>query len=219
MNLRFSISSRNQNSVKEAKPEAIVHIVKRSSEQHRVKGEIAITPVEGDYKRPESDAPPSQQLLRPALDVVILAALVALTTAAPQYNYSGSDEDSSESKEVVPILRDDRVLGNDGSYNFDVETGNGIVLSRSGSPDGPDDSVVISGQYSYTAPDGTPVVVKFVADENGYQPQSDLLPVAPELPHPVPQFVLDQIAFAAAEDAARSQESDEVPHHTYGIAE
>ena len=55
--------------------------------------------------------------------------------------------------------------------------------------------------HSYTAPDGTPVHVTFVADENGYQPQSDLLPVAPAFPHPIPQFVLDQIAFAAEEDA------------------
>lgn len=59
---------------------------------------------------------------------------------------------------------------------------------------------------SYTAPDGTPVRVKFVADENGYQPQSDLLPVAPEFPHEIPQYVLDQIAFAAQEEAARSRE-------------
>ena len=49
---------------------------------------------------------------------------------------------------------------------------------------------------SYTAPDGTPVELQFVADENGYQPQSNLLPVAPAFPHPIPQFVLDQIAFA-----------------------
>lgn len=60
--------------------------------------------------------------------------------------------------------------------------------------------------FSYTAPDGTLVRVKFVADENGYQPQSDLLPVAPEFPHKIPKFVLDQIAFAAQVDAARSRE-------------
>lgn len=60
--------------------------------------------------------------------------------------------------------------------------------------------------HSYTAPDGTPVEVKFVADENGYQPESALLPVAPAFPHPIPQFVLDQIAKAAAEDAAKSSE-------------
>jgi len=75
--------------------------------------------------------------------------------------------------------------------------------------------------HRYTAPDGTPVHVTFVADENGFQPQSDLLPVAPEFPHPIPQFVLDQIAFAAEEDAARARagfDSDEVaaPSTLYG---
>lgn len=43
--------------------------------------------------------------------------------------------------------------------------------------------------------------MKFVANENGFQPQSDLLPVAPEFPHPIPDFVLEQIAFAAQQDA------------------
>ena len=60
--------------------------------------------------------------------------------------------------------------------------------------------------HSYTAPDGTPVEVKFVADEGGYQPDSALLPVAPAFPHPIPQFVLDQIAKAAEEDRNRSPE-------------
>lgn len=59
--------------------------------------------------------------------------------------------------------------------------------------------------FRYTAPDGTLVEVKFVANENGFQPQSDILPVAPEFPHPIPQFVLDQIAKAAEEDAARAR--------------
>lgn len=51
--------------------------------------------------------------------------------------------------------------------------------------------------------------MKFVANENGYQPESDLLPIAPEFPHPIPQFVLDQIEKAALEDAAAAEESDE----------
>nr|XP_045593218.1 cuticle protein AMP1A-like [Procambarus clarkii] len=139
---------------------------------------------------------------------VILFAVATVAFAAPQYGYSAPPKSSSEEVEFVPILKDERVHEEDGSYNLDVETGNGIVLSQSGSPDGPDGSVVKAGEYSYTAPDGTLVHVKFVADENGYQPQSDLLPVAPEFPHPIPQFVLDQIAFAAAEDAARSSEED-----------
>ncbi|XP_042218198.1 cuticle protein AMP1A-like isoform X3 [Homarus americanus] len=144
---------------------------------------------------------------------VILAALATVAVAAPKPDYARS----KESVEQVAILRDDRVHEDDGKYSVDVETGDGIVLSQAGSPDGPDGAIVKSGSYSYTAPDGTPVYVKYVADENGYQPQSDLLPVAPEFPHPIPQFVLDQIAFAAAEDAARgSDESVEAPSFTYG---
>ncbi|XP_042893827.1 cuticle protein AMP1A-like [Penaeus japonicus] len=147
---------------------------------------------------------------------MILACVASLAVAAPQYGYetpaptylapSASIRDESvEVVEFVPILRDDRVHEDDGRYNLDVETANGISLSQSGSPDGPDGAIVKAGQYSYTAPDGTLVSVKFVANENGFQPQSDLLPVAPEFPHPIPQFVLDQIAFAAEEDAARER--------------
>ncbi|XP_071516404.1 cuticle protein AMP1A-like [Panulirus ornatus] len=148
---------------------------------------------------------------------MILAALVAVAFAAP--HYEAPHDDSSEE---IPILRDDRVHEEDGRYNLDVETGNGIVLSQSGSPTGPKGAVVKAGEYSYTAPDGTPVLVKFVADANGYQPQSDLLPVAPAFPHPIPQFVLDQIAFAAKEDAARaragydSSEEVQAPTRYYG---
>ncbi|XP_045135713.1 cuticle protein AM1199-like [Portunus trituberculatus] len=169
------------------------------------------------------------------MKLVIIAVLAAAAVAAPQYSYSAPSEESSEEVEVqysysapledsseevieiIPIVRDDRVHEDDGAYTLDVETGNGIVLSQSGSPNGPDDSVVKSGHYSYTAPDGTFVEVKFVADENGFQPQSDLLPVAPAFPHPIPDFVLEQIAFAEAEDAARAraeleaQDSEEEP--------
>ncbi|XP_047469759.1 cuticle protein AMP1A-like [Penaeus chinensis] len=130
---------------------------------------------------------------------VIIACVAAVAFAAPQY-------DSSE--EFVPILKDDRVHEDDGTFNFDFEAANGIRVSQAGSPDGDEDAVIKAGEYSYTAPDGTPVVVKYVADENGFQPQSDLLPVAPAFPHPIPQFVLDQIAKAAEEDRNRD-DSDE----------
>ncbi|XP_063855092.1 cuticle protein AMP1A-like [Scylla paramamosain] len=145
---------------------------------------------------------------------VIIAALAAVALAAPRPEYA----DSEESKEHIPILRDDRVHEDDGRYNLDVETGNGIFLSQSGSPDGPDGSVVKSGVFSYTAPDGTPVEVKFVADENGYQPESALLPVAPAFPHPIPQFVLDQIAKAAEEDAARARGELDSDEESYSYA-
>ncbi|XP_042218152.1 cuticle protein CP14.6-like [Homarus americanus] len=146
-------------------------------------------------------APPTS-----SMKFVVLALLATVATAAPQYAAPAPAPSrySSSSKEVS-IIKHDFVQGDYGGYQLDVETGNDIVISQSGSPDGPDGAVVKTGQYSYIAPDGTHVVVKFVADENGYQPQSDLLPVAPAFPHPIPQFVLDQIAFAAEEDAAKAR--------------
>ena len=88
-----------------------------------------------------------------------LAALAALAVAAPQYSqpepiksYSApaasTRESSFEIVEVIPILRDDRVMEEDGRYTLDVETGNGIILSQSGSPEGPDGSVIKAGSYS-----------------------------------------------------------------------
>ncbi|XP_063857153.1 cuticle protein AMP1A-like [Scylla paramamosain] len=126
---------------------------------------------------------------------LVFAALAAAAAALPTY----------DSTEVVKTVRDERDHQGDGNYHLDVEIENGIVLAQSGAPVGPSGTVVKAGQYSYIAPDGTPVVVKFVADENGFQPQSDLLPVPPAFPHPIPQFVLDQIAFAAEEDARRAR--------------
>ncbi|XP_071516015.1 cuticle protein CP14.6-like [Panulirus ornatus] len=134
---------------------------------------------------------------------VVLSMLVAVASASSLYEAPSARHDSLE---VVPILKHEFNADDDGNYNLEVETGNNIAVSGSGSASGPDGSVVVAGQYSYVAPDGTDVVVKYVADENGYQPQSDLLPVAPEFPHEIPQFVLDQIAFAAEEDARRARE-------------
>ncbi|KAK4326479.1 hypothetical protein Pmani_003005 [Petrolisthes manimaculis] len=130
-----------------------------------------------------------------------LIILFVVALAAPQLSYGAPTDFDSSEEDIVPILRDDRVHEEDGRFNVDVETGNGITLSQGGSPTGINGSIIQAGEYSYTAPDGTLVHVKFVANENGFQPESDLLPVAPEFPHPIPAFVLEQIAFAAHQDA------------------
>ena len=80
--------------------------------------------------------------------------------------------------------------------------------------------------FSYILPNGEEFWLKFVADENGFQPESSHMPVAPEFPHPIPQFVLDQIEFAAEEDAKREAEelaehlalkhAEESVYHSYG---
>ncbi|XP_037780475.1 endocuticle structural glycoprotein ABD-4-like [Penaeus monodon] len=154
------------------------------------------------------------------MKLIVIACLAAVAVAAPQYSYGAPRAASSEEVEFVPILKDDRVHEEDGTYNFDFEAANGIRVSQAGSPDGDEDAVIKAGEYSYTAPDGSEIHVRFVADENGFQPQGAHLPVAPAFPHPIPQFVLDQIAKAAEEDAARARgdDSDEVsaPSGFYG---
>lgn len=45
-------------------------------------------------------------------------------------------------------MKDVRVQEDDGRYSVDVETGNGIIQSQSGSPTGAEGSVVKAGEYS-----------------------------------------------------------------------
>ncbi|XP_042218165.1 cuticle protein AMP1A-like [Homarus americanus] len=150
---------------------------------------------------------------------VILSLLAAVAIAAPD-SYPHQGRSIIDSDEHVAILKDDRVHEEDGTYNVEVETANDIKLSQSGSPRGPEGAVVKAGEFSYTAPDGQRISVKYVADENGFQPQSDSLPVAPAFPHPIPRFVLDQITFAAEEDAAiargRSESTGPSDRYKYG---
>ncbi|XP_053639583.2 cuticle protein AMP1A-like [Cherax quadricarinatus] len=150
---------------------------------------------------------------------VILAVLACMALATPKYNapepQSTLSASEIEANNQALILKDERVREDDGRYNVEVETGNGIILSQSGSPEGETKAISAAGQYSYTAPDGSLVKMKYVANANGYQPESDFLPVAPEFPHPVPLFVLRQIAFAAEEDAARARSESNGPSLTY----
>ena len=71
---------------------------------------------------------------------MIVALLASVAIAAPTY-------DSSSDKEA-PILKYDRIQEDDGRYNFEFETGNGIVISQSGSPGDETGAINKAGQYS-----------------------------------------------------------------------
>ena len=72
-------------------------------------------------------------------------AAVALADK-PSSGY-GAPSVRDDSREFIPILRDDRVH-EDGHYSTDVETANGIYASEAGQPTGPEDAVVAAGGYS-----------------------------------------------------------------------
>ncbi|XP_071521456.1 cuticle protein AMP4-like isoform X3 [Panulirus ornatus] len=92
-----------------------------------------------------------------------------------------------------------------GIHSSDFEADNGIIFHFSGKQGVAGGSNMV-GSWSYPQEDGSVASVQFVADENGFQPESDLLPVAPAFPHPIPQFVLDQIAFAEEERKRKAEE-------------
>lgn len=69
------------------------------------------------------------------------------TYLAPGTRAEGGEEAPEEPEEAVPILKDERVNNEDGSYTVDVETGNGIVNSEAGSING-EGGFVKSGHYS-----------------------------------------------------------------------
>lgn len=66
------------------------------------------------------------------------------------------------------------------------ETGNGIQAQESGyvqpAQDPSQSALNVEGGYSYTAPDGTPISVKYVAGPQGFVPVGNHLPTPPPLP-------------------------------------
>ncbi|XP_042870916.1 cuticle protein AMP4-like [Penaeus japonicus] len=106
----------------------------------------------------------------------------------------------------VAILRSAQVNPDEfGAHSTEFEAENGIALQIAGS-EGAEGGANAAGAWSYPLEDGSIASFRFVADENGFQPESPLLPVAPAFPHPIPQFVLDQIEFARLEDEAKARE-------------
>ncbi|XP_033210569.1 endocuticle structural glycoprotein SgAbd-1-like [Belonocnema kinseyi] len=115
--------------------------------------------------------------------IASLFALVALASAAPAVE---------QTPKPIAILRSSENGPNpDGSYNWSYETENGIQAQEQGelrsfakSADAESNgaAVVAQGAFSYTADDGTPISLTYIADENGFQPQGAHLPVTPAVP-------------------------------------
>ncbi|XP_041968436.1 endocuticle structural glycoprotein SgAbd-8-like [Aricia agestis] len=84
----------------------------------------------------------------------------------------------------------------DGSYRWALQTDEGIFHEQRGSfpPNAEHEpSLVVEGQYQYTAPDGQVINVLYTADEYGFHPTGAHLPTPPPIP-PAIQRSLDYIA-------------------------
>lgn len=64
----------------------------------------------------------------------------------------------------------------------------------------------VSGSYSYVLDDGTPFFLSYVADANGFHPQSDALPTPP----PTPDYILKAIRYIQEHPTAEELADREV---------
>ncbi|KAJ2946987.1 hypothetical protein O0L34_g16332 [Tuta absoluta] len=108
------------------------------------------------------------------LQIVAVLAVVAVACAAPQ----NKDADSK-------VIRNDLDVNPDGSFNSAYEADNGISAQQQGQlkevigeDNKPAVALVLSGQYAYVDREGKQHVVVYSADENGFHPQSEDIPVA-----------------------------------------
>ncbi|XP_068633707.1 larval cuticle protein LCP-17-like [Battus philenor] len=96
----------------------------------------------------------------------------------------------------APIVRSDFDSSPDGAFQYVYETGNGIAAQAEGvvkNPNSEAATLEVKGSYRYSAPDGSPVELSYVANEDGYQPSGSHLPVPP----PVPELILRSLQYIA----------------------
>ncbi|XP_046965970.1 larval cuticle protein LCP-17-like [Vanessa cardui] len=118
---------------------------------------------------------------------VAILALVAVVAA---------DVSHLSREAAAEIIQQDADVFPD-QYKYQFQTSNGISAQESGvikNPGREDEALEVQGSNSYTGDDGQVYSLKYVANENGYQPEGSHLPV----PHPIPEYILRSIAYNAA---------------------
>ncbi|KNC29322.1 hypothetical protein FF38_02446 [Lucilia cuprina] len=123
--------------------------------------------------------------------VLLFAALFAFVLARPAQDQSA--DAATTTTTPATIIKQIDVNNPDGSFNSSYETSNGIkvenvgymkkiLVPRTETEDGQvieehEELILVqTGSYSYLDPEGNVITLKYVADENGFQPEGDHLP-------------------------------------------
>lgn len=75
--------------------------------------------------------------------------------------------------EEVTILKQTSDVGPE-TFEYAYETSDGVNVQASG------DANSHRGSYKYTSPEGTPIEISYIADENGFQATGDAVPATPD---------------------------------------
>lgn len=94
--------------------------------------------------------------------------MAAVAFAAPQAPAAGPANPDA-SAETLKSVAD---VGPE-SYQWEYETSNQIKANEQGQLKevGTEKAIAAQGAFSYISPDGTPISLTYIADENGFQPQ------------------------------------------------
>ena len=84
-------------------------------------------------------------------------------------------------QEPAELLRSDSTQNENGEFQYAFETSDPISVEAAGQPKqiGEDIGIVMQGSYSFETPEGQTITITWKADENGFQPEGDAIPVAP----------------------------------------
>ncbi|KAK9721338.1 Insect cuticle protein [Popillia japonica] len=140
--------------------------------------------------------------------LLVLASIIGAALAAPQnyYNQPQQQYQDQYSRNVVPIVSETNEVNPDGSYSYSYQTGDGQqaqaqgYLKNAGAKDA--EAEVAQGSYSYTAPDGTPIQVNWVADENGFRAEGAHIPTPP----PIPDAILKSLSILPQSPSTEQQQ-------------
>ncbi|XP_075166917.1 cuticular protein 49Ag [Haematobia irritans] len=127
--------------------------------------------------------------------IALTALLFAYVLARPANEQQA--EIATTSTTPATIINQVDVNNPDGSFNSSYETSNGIkvenvgymkkiLVPRTETEDGQvidehEELILVqTGSYSYMDPEGNIITLRYVADENGFQPQGDHLPQPPQ---------------------------------------
>ena len=90
-------------------------------------------------------------------------------------------------QQQVPIVSLESDISPDGSFQWSYQSGDGSQQQQAGQLKqiGQNQGEIVQGNAAWTDPEGGQHQLSYVADENGYQPQGDDLPVAPAVPEAI----------------------------------